>query len=211
MIIYQPAVFQAHPDKFNRLAIELAEALVFPKWKLLSSHSDADSVHLLLQTSSALLAFEVYSKKVGEEIFEGVLRLGAFLEAKRKEQNIPALKDISIYILAEDFSREFLDRIPSSLIGICLFKWHLLRADMQEAVMVHEMKRGIGQNKGAVNSIEENLAGDDLQIQPFHQELSTREFIALSRLGMELRSQRSPLKGRLIGDKNPCGASPSSL
>ena len=190
MIIYQPAAFHSNQDGLSHLAVELINGLV-PKGKLLSSRVEADSAHLMLQTTSTLIAFEVYSREIGEEIFETILKLRVFLEAKRKEQNDPALKDISIYLLGTDFSHEFLKRIPSSLIGVRLFNWHLIRSGTQEAAMVREVKVEGGSSKKTIDSIQTDPAGNRLKTHSFYQELSTQEFIALSRLGMELRSRRS--------------------
>ncbi|MBI3999743.1 MAG: hypothetical protein HY351_03930 [Candidatus Omnitrophica bacterium] len=189
MIIYQPAAFHSNQDGLSHLAVELINGLV-PTGKLLSSRVEADSAHLMLQTTSTLIAFEVYSREVGEEIFETILKLRAFLEAKRKEQNDPTLKDTSIYLLGTDFSHEFLKQVPSRLIGIRLFDWYFIRSGTQEAVMVRELKTEGDCSKRAIDSIQKDPTRNRLQTYSFYQELSTQEFIALSRLGMELRNRR---------------------
>ena len=189
MIIYQPAAFHSNQDGLSHLAVELINGLV-PKGKLLSSRVETDSAHLMLQTTSTLIAFEVYSREIGEEIFETILKLRVFLEAKRKEQKDPTLKDIAIYLLGTDFSHEFLKQVPSRLIGVRLFDWYFIRSGTQEAVMVRELKAEGGYGNRAIDSIQKDPTRNRLQPHSFYQELSTQEFIALSRLGMELRSRR---------------------
>ena len=187
-MIYQPVACNGAEDDLNRFAIDAATNLI-PQAQLLSSKMAADSAHLLLRAASTLIAFDFYNRGLGEEAFEMVLRTAAELESKRKEQNDSLLKEIGIYVLAKDFSKDFLLRMSAGVTSVYLFEWSLIRSETQEAILIHQREEGAGYKgtRGLIDPFK------PLQLFPQHsppaQQLTTSELIAFARFGLELRDR----------------------
>lgn len=171
MIIYQPATCTAEHGHLNLLAQELARYL-FPHGKIFSCKVDTQSVHLLLQTPSALNAFEFYARRIGEEVFESLLTVASGLESKQKNANNPLIRGICLCILARGFSQDFSLRIPFGFANPRLYEWHPIRSESSDAILIRELKPEPVSKR-----------------PPSHTELSTPELVALARLGMELRER----------------------
>lgn len=163
--------------------------------------SGEDPVRQLIRSGPVLIEVQLYPKHLGDEMFEAVLKTATALEIKRKEQHDPSLIDIGLCILAKSFSRDFLARIPSSLTRIQIYEWQPIQSHQDEAVFIHEVKGALESSTGKPTVEASQAQTDVLRNHQFpqthlndHQELSTPELIAFAKLGMELRSQKNPLR-----------------
>lgn len=149
----------------------------------------------LIQTGPVLVEFQFYAKELGEEAFETLLKSAAALEVKRKEQQNPSLLDIGICVLAQGFSREFLARIPASLVRVDIFAWEFIRSEEDKAILIRPMRSGIIPERGSIVSSDRTPTEIPVPSKPKSQianvELSTPELVAFARLGMELRNRKA--------------------
>lgn len=167
---------------------------LFPSAKILSTPNGTEPVCQLIQTGPLLIEFQFYAKELGEEAFETLLKTAAALEVKRKEQQNPSLLDIGVCVLAQGFSREFLARLPASLVRVDIFAWEFIRSEEDKAVLIRPIRSGIIPERGSVMFSEEVSSFSTKPLtrqQTSKSELSTPELVAFARLGMELRNRKA--------------------
>ena len=210
MLVYQPATGSLHSDQLRPI-IPILTRKLFPAGKILSSSAGTEPLCQLLRSGPLLVELELYAKEIGNEAFEMLLKAATALEIKRKEQHDPSLVDISICILAKGFSKDFLARIPFSLVRVNVYEWALIQGDREEAVLIRKMKgvQEIGKDISmtqpvppvpAVPQEKKSLITQNVRVR----ELTTPELVAFAKLGMELRNRKT----RTVPDhNNPCGVS----
>ncbi len=196
MLVYQPSTSCPDQNQLRQMVSFLVQKL-YPTAKTLSAPSGAEPVCQLLRTGPLLVEFQFYVQELQEGAFENLLKAAALLEVKRKEQQDISLIDIGICLLAQNFSREFLARLPSSFVRVDLFAWELIRSEEDKSILIRPVRSGIIPERSvpaqAGKSGEELL--QDKKVIPIPSsnvpEISTPELIAFARLGMELRNRKA--------------------
>ena len=184
MIVYQSIDFRTDQSELNRLAIELARHLL-PCARLLSSHMEDEAIRLLLEETSKLTLFHLYYNELSEEAFEVILKTVAELESKYRTPP----KKIQVYLLAKNFQRNILPRLPFKYSEICLFEWAFIRSEADAAILIREITKDITRDKMLNNVFQSEHLNYSLERRLLGQELDTSELVALARFGMELRGR----------------------
>jgi len=196
MKIYQPVNAPESETELKFLTSTLAERLL-PDAMPLSEAAGSDPIHILLRGQSVLVEFHLYHRNLGEEIIGWILARAGELEMKRKDQGDPTLKEIGLCLLAHSFSTELLNRLPSDLVRLSLFQWSRIASDTEDAVLVDPIRKGlILRSENARMAPPVPVAApvrppEEVKPVPsFHEELSTPELIAFTRMSMELKKHR---------------------
>ncbi|OGX06630.1 MAG: hypothetical protein A3G87_03340 [Omnitrophica bacterium RIFCSPLOWO2_12_FULL_50_11] len=184
MITYEIAKQSPNFCELADVAIDVAKHL-YPEGKLLDSKNGSDFCQIILTDRETLTGFELFAQPVEEDEFERVLRVGAELEAKRKEQVDPSLTEISLCLVAHNFSDAFLERARSGFFHVRLFQWSWLSSHRSEALLLEEVRSTMCDAQADISSWA--------CIDGSKPELSTQELIAMARFGIELRDRRAQL------------------
>lgn len=191
MVIYEAAKQPREIHELADIALDVADHL-FPEGEILDSKMSSDMCQLFLRDREQVTGFELYASPLQEDSFERILNLAFEVEEKRRECGGSLPKEITLCLVASNFSDALLERIRSRLFNIRLFQWSWLRSDRCDALWLQHISNSVC----------------DAQIEVSYQassyrpkrELSTPELIAMARFGIELRNRRAEISWEPVVD-----------
>ena len=187
-MIYRPAVFCPKQKEWDQYAIESAKMLI-PDGLILSKETANDVAHLMLHTTSQIIAFEFYAREEEDEVLELVLRAVTDLKIHETRNGGTLGKKPALYLITHHFSESLLKHLSFEHLEAHLFQWRWIRSETHQAMLIEEYKVPEGyKTSPPAPSLSAN-AGSSVRFRLFRDELSVPEQIAFSHFGIELRNR----------------------
>jgi len=176
---------------------------LFPNGNVAHLETDGNRSRTILRDGKALIGFELFNCKVGEEGLEWILRFATDLEAMRKKQSVASAQEIALCLLATGFSQRFMERIRKGMVPLQLFDWSLIRSNNEEALLLHQVFPELKEVKFSPSHRSGEFKPDTQVEHVAPDRLSTPERLAFERFRKELVTRRGQTRGLSLKRQTP--------
>ncbi|OGW77149.1 MAG: hypothetical protein A3J52_02750 [Omnitrophica bacterium RIFCSPHIGHO2_02_FULL_49_9] len=193
MIVYQTS---SAPQTLSDLKQKIAFVTkhLYPEGETFDAESGRDSARMIVKTSRLLIGIELFGNSVGTDAFERILKFALDLETKRAAHTASDLEKFKHCIVAPEFSGPFIKRVWEDFPFVELFEWSALRSESGEALLLRGVKGLVLNDRTKQANGNAEAPSVEVQTSMPKSSLSSKELIALTHFGLELKERRSKLK-----------------